>query len=140
MYRCAITNVFDRVLAWKLIEEKRYEEIPSVGQHHMAAAHIIPFLLNNFNVNATGGPLLVRNVLSFSHLTYLRRQINAARTWDMLQSWTQIDFRRVLGSDINSPANTIYMTRQEHDSFGNFDFYFDKEAVSRFHAVSVDWG
>jgi hypothetical protein len=106
----------------------------------MAAAHIIPFLLNNFNVNATGGPLLVCDVLLFLPLTNIHRQINAACTWDMLQSWTQIDFRMLLRSDINSPANTIYMTRQEHRTFGNFDFYFDKEAVSLFHAVSVDWG
>ena len=34
------------------------------NQLHMAAAHIIPFLLNNFDVNATGGPLLVHDALS----------------------------------------------------------------------------
>lgn len=57
----------------------------------------------------------------------------------MLQSWTQIDFRILVGSTINSPANTIYMTKEEHDSFGSLNFYFDKEAVSRFYAGSVDW-
>lgn len=114
----------------------RKEEIPrDVGQLHMAAAHIVPFLLNNFDVNANGGPLLVRDALSFSYLTYLRRQINAALTWDMLQSWTQIDFRTLDGSTINSPANTIYMTREEYDSFGSFSFYFDEEAVSHLYLV-----
>lgn len=31
------------------------------------------------------------------------------------------------------------MTKEEHDSFGSLNFYFDKEAVSRFYAGSVDW-
>jgi hypothetical protein len=116
----------------KLIKEKRYEEIPRVGQHDMAAAHIIPFLLNNLDVNATSCPGLVRDILSFSRLTHLCQQINAPRTWEMLRKWTQIDFTTLLGSAINSPANSIYMTTEEHMAFGNFDFYFDKEAVSRF--------
>jgi hypothetical protein len=110
-----------------------------MAQQNMTAAHIIPFFIRNFDVNATGGPFLVRDdVLLFSPLTYLQRQKNAACTRDMFQSWTQIDIRTVLTSDINSPGNTIYMTREEQESFGNFDFYFDKEAVSCFQAVSVD--
>jgi hypothetical protein len=83
-----------------------------MAQQNMTAAHIIPFFIRNFDVNATGGPFLK----------------NAACTRDMFQSWTQIDIRTVLTSDINSPGNTIYMTREEQESFGNFDFYFDKEA------------
>ena len=34
---------------------RKEEILLDVGQLHMAAAYIIPFLLNNFDVNATGG-------------------------------------------------------------------------------------
>ncbi len=74
----------------------------------------------------------MRDVLSLSGLTHLRRQIDIARTWDMLWSWTQIDFRTLVESNINSPTNAIYMTREEHATFRRFMFYLDKEAVSRF--------
>jgi hypothetical protein len=48
----------------------------------------------------------------------------------MLQSWTRIDFMTLVGSNINSPANAIYMTSEEHGLFGQFEFYLDKDAVS----------
>lgn len=48
----------------------------------------------------------------------------------MLRAWTRIDFETLVGSNINSPANAIYMTKTEHVSFGRFKFYFDKDAVS----------
>jgi hypothetical protein len=108
------------------------EEIPDAGQHRMEAAHIIPFLLNKFDDKAISSPEIVRDVLLFSHLTHLRRQTNAARTWDMLRSWTRIDFKTLIGSNINSPSNAIYMSTQEHSDFGHFLFYLDKEAVSHF--------
>ena len=98
----------------------------------MEAAHIIPLLLNKFDDKAINIPEIVRHVLSFSRLTHLRRQRDAARTWDMLQSWTRIDFRTLTESDINSPTNAIYMAKAEHVAFGRFKFYLDKEAVSRF--------
>jgi hypothetical protein len=48
---------------------------PAVSQQRMEAAHIIPFSLNNFNINAVGGLDFVRdakrNVLSISHLALL---------------------------------------------------------------------
>ncbi len=59
-------------------------------------------------------------------------QRDAARTWDMLQSWTQIDIKEVVGSNINSPTNALYMTNNEHLAFGHFRFYLDKDVVSRF--------
>ncbi len=95
----------------------------------MEAAHIIPFLLNNFDDKVISSPQIVRDVLLLSRPTHLCRQTNAARTWDMLQSWTQIDFKT---PNINSPTNAVYMTKVEHAAFGNFEFYLDKEAVSRF--------
>ena len=49
----------------------------------------------------------------------------------MLQSWTRIDFMTLVGSNINSPANAIYMTREEHGIFEQFKFYLDKDAVGR---------
>jgi hypothetical protein len=48
----------------------------------------------------------------------------------MLQAWTRIDFETLVGSDINSPTNAIYMTKTEHVYFGHFKLYFDKDAVS----------
>jgi hypothetical protein len=54
----------------------------------------------------------------------------AANTWDILQSWTQIDLRGLAGSKITSPPNGIYMTSDDHDYFGAFKFYLDKSAVS----------
>jgi hypothetical protein len=50
----------------------------------------------------------------------------------MLRSWTRIDFMALVGSNINSPTNAIYMTIMEHLAFGKFKFYLDKDAVSRF--------
>jgi hypothetical protein len=48
----------------------------------------------------------------------------------MLQAWTQIGFETLIRSKINSPTNAIYMTKTEHVSFGHFELYFDKDAVS----------
>ncbi len=50
----------------------------------------------------------------------------------MLRSWTEIDFETLVGPNINSPTNAIYMTKVEHASFGHFKFYLDKEEVGRF--------
>ena len=55
----------------------------------------------------------------------------------MLQSWTQIDIKEVVESNINSPTNALYMTNDEHRAFGHFRFYLDKDAVSRFHDDSL---
>ncbi|KAH9059036.1 hypothetical protein EDB87DRAFT_836873 [Lactarius vividus] len=127
-YHCAITKAFDIALPRKLAKERRAGEIPDVAQHPMEAAHIIPFLLNKFDDKVISSPQIVRSVLSSSRPTHLRRQTSSARTWDMLQSWTQINFKTLIGSKINSPTNAIYMTKVEHTSFGHFDFYLDKEA------------
>ncbi|KAI9466109.1 hypothetical protein BJY52DRAFT_1413613 [Lactarius psammicola] len=128
-YRCAITKIFDSARAEKLERAGRLGEVPDDGQSPMEAAHIIPFLLNKFDDKVINtSPEIVRDVLSFSRLTHLRRQTDAARTWDMLQCWTQIDFRTLTGLNINSPTNAIYMTKAEHAAFGRFKFYLDKEA------------
>ena len=70
----------------------------------MEVAHIIPFLLSKLNDKTIINPEIVRGVLLFLRLTHLRRQTNAARTWDMLQAWTQICFETLVGSNINSPV------------------------------------
>lgn len=97
----------------------------------MHVAHIIPFLLNNFDDRVINSREIVRDTVLFSRLIHLRRQTDAARTWDMLQSWTLIDFKTLVGPNINSPTNAIYMNSEEHRIFGRFRFYLDKEAVSR---------
>jgi hypothetical protein len=54
----------------------------------------------------------------------------------MLECWTQIDFRKLVGTKISSPTNAIYMSKEEHSNFGEFVFYLDKEVVSSFcHAL-----
>ncbi|KAH9171033.1 hypothetical protein EDB89DRAFT_1973712 [Lactarius sanguifluus] len=111
-YRCTITKIFDRARTKKLQEERRFDEIPREPTVKMQAAHIIPFLLNKFDDRVINSPEIT----------------SAARTWDMLQSWTRIDFKTLVGSNINSPMNAIYMTSIEHDMFGRFEFYLDKEA------------
>ncbi|KAH9046948.1 hypothetical protein EDB83DRAFT_2403959 [Lactarius deliciosus] len=108
-YRCAITKVFDSARVGKLQSERRFGEIPPGANSDMAAAHIVPFSLNKFNDKVISSPEIT----------------SAARTWDMLQSWTRINF---VGSNINSPTNAIYMTVTEHTRFGRFQFYLDKEA------------
>ena len=42
----------------------------------------------------------------------------------MLQSWTQIDIKELVGSNINSRASALYMTGGDHRAFGQFRFYF----------------
>ncbi|KAJ6621954.1 hypothetical protein B0H10DRAFT_2214770 [Mycena sp. CBHHK59/15] len=111
--RCAITGAFDRSFVTELLQQGRGQEIPTgVPQLRMAAAHIIPFLLNDFS-NDTGITSEIKD---------------AARTWDMLQSWTNLDLRKLVGSDINSPTNAIFMSADEHYSFGRFHFYLDERA------------
>ncbi|KAH9033503.1 hypothetical protein EDB85DRAFT_1951172 [Lactarius pseudohatsudake] len=58
----------------------------------------------------------------------------------MLQSWTRIDFKTLVGPNINSPTNAIYMTSIEHEMFGRFEFYLDKEAVGCFRGFLVEFG
>ncbi len=129
--------MFDHVRALKLQEERRIGEMPKGGQNLMEVTHIIPFLLNNFDDKAIRSPEIVRDeVLSFSRFTHLRIQTDDARTWDMFRSWTQVDLRTLVGSTIDSPTNAIYMTMMEHATFGRFDFYLDKEAVSRLRGDS----
>ncbi|KAH8997209.1 hypothetical protein EDB86DRAFT_937136 [Lactarius hatsudake] len=111
-YRCAITKVFDSARVRKLQSERRFGEIPPGANSDMAAAHIVPFSLNKFNDKVISSPEIT----------------NAARTWDMLQSWTRIDSKTLVGSNINSPTNAIYMTVTEHSMFGRFEFYLEKEA------------
>lgn len=60
------------------------------------------------------------------------KQVDAATTWDMLQSWTNLDITQLTGHKINTPENVIYMTHTEHLAFGAFRFYFDADAVSLF--------
>ncbi|KAH9026718.1 hypothetical protein EDB83DRAFT_1926692 [Lactarius deliciosus] len=125
-YHCAITKAFDQARARELSKEGRVGEVPNkVGQLPMEAAHIIPFLLNEFDDQLINSLEIVRDVLSFSCPTHLCRPV---QTWDMLRSWTQIDFRTLIGPNIDSPANAIYMTTVEHTTFGHFEFYLDKEA------------
>jgi hypothetical protein len=112
----------------ELGREGRDGEILDVGQHQMEAAHIIPFFL----------PLITQEscVMAFcsrvSHISHIFRKTDATRTWDMLRSWTQTDFETLMGSNIKSPMNAIYMTKQEHSNFADFDFFLEKESVSRF--------
>ncbi|KAJ7212483.1 hypothetical protein GGX14DRAFT_361474, partial [Mycena pura] len=57
-------------------------------------------------------------------------QEDDARTWHMLKvRLNKPDLRKLVGSNINSPANAIFTTADEHYSFGRFCFYLDKQAV-----------
>ncbi|CAK5279108.1 unnamed protein product [Mycena citricolor] len=127
-HRCAITGAFDLSFVSKLLQQGRGKEIPDVPQLRMEAAHIIPFLLNDFD----NKPDITSEIR------------DAARTWDMLQSWTNLDLRKILGSKINSPANAIFMTAEEHHSFGRFRFYLDKQTYpdipNRYQARMVQDG
>jgi hypothetical protein len=130
-YRCAITKIFDVARSKKLIEAGRLDEIPKDPQSFMEAAHIIPFSLNKFDDKVINSPQIVRDSFLLSFSIQLCLQTDAARTWDMLQSWTRIDFTTLLGPNINLPTNAIFMTLSEHRRFGQFEFYLDKEAVRR---------
>jgi HNH endonuclease len=114
----------------ELVMERRVGEIPMVGQNIMEAAHIIPFTLNNFDNKTTSGSEIVRDLLLSPGLMHYCTQKNC--TWDMLESWTRIDFRKLVGSNINTPSNVVYMNESEHFKFRTFELYLDKEAVSRF--------
>lgn len=51
-HRCAVTGIFDRYYKDKLVEEKRYDEIPlGVTMRALAVAHIIPTSFNNLQSN-----------------------------------------------------------------------------------------
>ncbi|KAH9012724.1 hypothetical protein EDB85DRAFT_1900150 [Lactarius pseudohatsudake] len=125
-YRCAITKTFDKARVEKLQREGRVDEISRVGQLRMEPAHITPFLLNKVDDGAIGSPEIVRDVRSV--LTFHTDRRRSPHFWDMLRSWTRIDFETLVVPNINSPMNAIYMTRDEHDIFGHFTSYLDKEA------------
>ena len=44
----------------------------------------------------------------------------------------------LVGSNINSPTNAIYMTTAENTAFGSFKFYLDKDVVSLFSWGFID--
>jgi hypothetical protein len=101
----------------------------------MQTAYIIPFLLNKFDNNNSNSRQTVRGVPLLSLFTRRCLQTDAVRTWDMLRSWTGIDFMTPVGSNINSPANAIYMTSDEHGLFRRFEFYL--EAVSSLFVLFI---
>lgn len=134
-YYCAITRAFDRDHLAALVASGGQAPIGRTTLK-MQAAHIIPLSLNMFddgsNHKAVSLICVVWSVV-YSRAVPLSQStsiVNAAYTWDMLQSWTQIDLRGLVGAKITSPENGIYMTREDHDGFGSFEFYLDKEAVS----------
>ena len=90
----------------------------------MQAAHIIPFSLNNFNEKD-----LVSLIILVVHLLIFLEKKTATYTWDMLHSWTGIGITNLVGTQINSPENGIYMNEIDHSQFGSFLFYFDKDEV-----------
>jgi len=47
----------------------------------------------------------------------------------MLHSWTGIGISGLVGTQINSPENGIYMNEIDHSQFGSFLFYFEKDEV-----------
>ncbi|KAJ7049609.1 hypothetical protein C8F01DRAFT_1182500 [Mycena amicta] len=125
-YTCAITGYFDRSEVEP--RQRAGETIPSGPTLHMAAAHIIPLYLNHFNDG--------------NHRNGVRL-LDPATTWDMLGSWTKIDLDALVGSNINSPENGIFMTRDDHDYFRAFKFYLDKSAfpepenVNKYKAICL---
>lgn len=48
----------------------------------------------------------------------------------MLKAWTRIDLEELVGDKIMKPENAIFMTTAEHQRFGQFAFYLDRDAVS----------
>ncbi|KAJ6530738.1 hypothetical protein B0H19DRAFT_1191955 [Mycena capillaripes] len=126
-YYCAITRAFDRERVEYLDAHQRSHEVPHAAARKMVAAHIIPLFLNSFDdAGDRKGKTKMRD---------------AANTWDILQSWTQIDLRGLTGPNITSPPNGIYMTSDDHDYFGAFKFYLDKSAfpndANKYRAVCL---
>ena len=70
-YRCAITKAVDRARVEELEKEECFDEIPEGAQLIMRAAHVIPFLLNNFNDKIINSPHIVRDVICFLLSTHL---------------------------------------------------------------------
>ncbi|KAK6974789.1 hypothetical protein R3P38DRAFT_3131507 [Favolaschia claudopus] len=112
-YYCAITGSFDRDRGELLDTLGRSNEVPQVPARKMVAAHIIPLYLNSFDE-------------TWDDNTGRTTMRDAASTWDILQSWTQLDLAGLRGDNITSPSNGIYMTSDDHDTFGAYKFYLDK--------------
>ncbi|KAF8129390.1 hypothetical protein K438DRAFT_2032529 [Mycena galopus ATCC 62051] len=102
-YYCAITGSFDRERGKLLDSLGHSNEVPQAPAHKMVAAHIIPLCLNSFD-----------------------------ETWDDTAN-DNTKWRLHMGhppvlDTITSISNGIYMTSDDHDSFGAFKCYLDKEA------------
>ncbi|KAK0494329.1 hypothetical protein EDD18DRAFT_1355723 [Armillaria luteobubalina] len=58
-------------------------------------------------------------------------------TWDLLCNWTSIDFRDLISSDIDTPKNAIFMTRDSHSDLKKFLCYFDGDAFPELNKYMV---
>ncbi|KAF9446365.1 hypothetical protein P691DRAFT_188745 [Macrolepiota fuliginosa MF-IS2] len=106
-FRCPITRSFCNNR--KKVLQNKGLEVPGEPYDLMETAHIIPSLLNKFDPKTNPAA-------------------EAAHTWDMFRSWTNLDLEKFVGSKINTPANAIYMEIGTHRHFGHFGFYLDKDA------------
>ncbi|KAJ6567322.1 hypothetical protein DFH09DRAFT_1278381 [Mycena vulgaris] len=115
-HRCAITGKFDADRSTLLRQTGRSNEVPRGGRGHatMKATHILPLTLRSLKDDGKNPTAVI-----------LR---DAARTWDMLSAWTQIDLKD-LQVRLASPANGIYMCAEEHAYFGAFRFYLKKSLL-----------
>jgi hypothetical protein len=74
----------------------------------MEVVCIISYKFNKFDDKAISSPEIVRDVLSFSRLTYLRNR----RTLLALRTSSSVDAEVLVGSNINSLVNATYMTEE----------------------------
>ncbi|KAJ7091544.1 hypothetical protein B0H15DRAFT_241626 [Mycena belliarum] len=59
----------------------------------------------------------------------------------MFQLWTNLDLRKLCGSDLNSPMNVISMSGDEHYSFGRFHFYLEEQmSANQYKARMIQRG
>ncbi|TFK41561.1 hypothetical protein BDQ12DRAFT_720407 [Crucibulum laeve] len=125
-YQCAIIQAFDVTCAGFLSKQQCQEEIPRGPQSHMEATHIFPFFPNNFNKNLISSP----------------ESKDPVCTWDMLKAWTMIDIKNIAGSEINTAANCIYMTINEHITFGKLELYLEEysETPNKYKAHRIPEG
>ena len=88
----------------------------------MDIAHIISFLLDEFNDKTINNQEIVQYVTSSRYqLFYTSSWIDERRSdLDILRAWAPIDLETLVGSNNNFPANAIYMTKTEYVSLGHF--------------------
>lgn len=97
----------------------------------LEVAHILPFSLNTFDAKDSTSVVSYLPFLELGQINHYFKY-NAAVTWTMIQNWTSVDIKALLGDGINDPSNAFLLCPNFHRAFDLFDIYFEAKVSIAF--------